>query len=296
MTKRLRPWPVRRLLLAAAAALGLGAAALLPPGAAVAAPAAGNAAVAPATASSTPFAELQMNLCNSGYASCYTGGRSVPEAASLIKSVRPDVVTLNEICSQNVPTQLQPALAAAWPGDHVFSAFYPAYDERTGAPYLCTNGDQYGNAVIGRVPAASWQGVQTWGGVYSTQDSGAESRSYSCAYAVGDYLACTTHLSAASKSVAFAQCQTLMSTVIPSIQSSLGITGSRTVVGGDFNLHYDTSDTYNVQKCVPAGYTRKGDGDVQHVIYSNDATFSSSSKYTLLYTDHPGWLVRLTRP
>ena len=26
----------------------------------------------------------------------------------------------------------------------------------------------------------------------------------------------------------------------------------------------------NVQQCVPNGYTRKGDGDVQHVTFSND--------------------------
>jgi endonuclease/exonuclease/phosphatase family metal-dependent hydrolase len=283
MVKRSRPRRGRRLLLAAV--LALVAAVFVPAG-----PGAGVASAA------TPFAELQMNLCNSGIASCYAGGQSVPEAASLIRSVRPDVVTLNEICSQNVSTQLQPALAQAWPGDHVFSAFYPAYDERTGAPYLCANGDQYGNAVIGRVPAAAWQGVRTWGAVYSTQDSGAESRSYSCAYAVGDYLACATHLSASSKTVALAQCQTLMSTVVPSIQSQVGIAGSRTVVGGDFNLHYNTSDPQNVQKCVPPGYTRKGDGDVQHVVFSNDLTFASSTEYAMFYTDHPAWLVRLNKP
>ena len=44
---------------------------------------------------------LQMNLCNSGWAGCYTG-RSVREAAAVIRAERPDVVTLNEICRDDL--------------------------------------------------------------------------------------------------------------------------------------------------------------------------------------------------
>ena len=44
---------------------------------------------------------LQLNLCNSGIASCYTR-RSVREAADVIRANRPDLVTLNEICRDDV--------------------------------------------------------------------------------------------------------------------------------------------------------------------------------------------------
>ncbi|HEX7306647.1 endonuclease/exonuclease/phosphatase family protein [Lentzea sp.] len=250
---------------------------------------------APASAAGARFWELQLNLCNSGIAGCYQQGRSVAEAADLVRSVRPNVVTLNEICANDLPDRLTPALAAAWPGDQVYSVFTAAVRRDTGTPVKCTNGQDYGNAVLGRVAAGSYQGVRAWRGKYTAQDSGNEQRTYACAYAVGDHLVCTTHLSASSEPVALAQCQSLLFDVVPSIRAAEGITG-RTVVGGDLNLEYDTSDPENAQKCVPPGHVRKGDGDVQHVVFSNDLAFVSTAKYGLRYTDHDGWLVRLTMP
>src|SRR4051812_5360187 len=55
---------------------------------------------APTAAAGVPPAPvrlLQLNLCNSGIAACYTG-RSVAEAATVIRAEAPDLVTLNEIC------------------------------------------------------------------------------------------------------------------------------------------------------------------------------------------------------
>jgi len=249
----------------------------------------------PGASAAERFWTLQLNLCNSGIAGCYEQGRSVTEAAGLIRQVRPNLVTLNEICSGDVPGQLAPALAEAWPGDRIYHFFAPALRRDTGAPVKCTNGQDYGNAVLGRVSAAAYRGVTTWTGKYATQDSGNEQRTYACAYAVGDHLACATHLSASSEPVALAQCRSLLFDVLPGIRSSAGLTG-KTIVGGDFNLEYDTSDPENAQNCVPPGHVRKGDGSVQHVVFTNDNAFVSSSKYGLRYTDHDGWLVRLTKP
>ena len=54
-------------------------------------------------------ASCRMNLCDSGLAGCYTG-RSVGEAAAVIRAVTPDLVTVNEVCRDDLTT-LQQALA-----------------------------------------------------------------------------------------------------------------------------------------------------------------------------------------
>jgi hypothetical protein len=234
---------------------------------------------------------LQLNLCNSGVAGCYEGGQSVPEAYDVITSVRPDVVTLNEICKADVQTSLFPAMAEMYPGHATFWAFAPAYNRATGAPYQCANGDQYGIGLMGHVPAAQWAGVETFSGRYPMQRADSnELRAWVCAEAVGNYYACTTHLASGAGAVALDQCNHLMRSVIPSIWSSEGTLPS--VVGGDFNLKYQGSP--NVQNCVPSGWYRKGDGDVQHVMATTSLTFGSTQKIGLSHTDHPGWLVRTT--
>lgn len=48
------------------------------------------------------FDVLQLNLCNSGLADCYAGGNSIDEGISVINEVAPDVVTLNEICRDDI--------------------------------------------------------------------------------------------------------------------------------------------------------------------------------------------------
>ncbi|SER72210.1 Endonuclease/Exonuclease/phosphatase family protein [Lentzea xinjiangensis] len=268
---------------------------------AVVAPPAEEAAVrggppAPGTAADR-FWELQLNLCNSGVpgVDCYSQGRSIAEAADLIRRVRPDMVTLNEICANDLPDRLTPSMAEAWPGDRVYHVFAPAIRRDTGTPVKCANGQDFGNAVLGRVPAASFRGVNAWSGRYTTQDGGNEQRTFVCAYAVGHHLGCATHLSASSEPVALAQCRALLFDAVPHIRSVEAVSG-KTVVGGDFNLEYDTADPENAQNCVPPGHTRKGDGDVQHVVFSNDLAFAGTTRYGLAHTDHDGFLVRLTKP
>lgn len=249
------------------------------------------------TTAAERFWELQLNLCNSGVPGvrCYSQGRSIIEGADLIRRLRPNLVTLNEICANDLPAHLVPALTQAWPGDAVYHLFVPATRRDTGTPVKCNNGQDYGNAVLGRVPAASYRGVNAWSGRYASQDGGNEQRTFACAYAVGDHLGCATHLSASSEPVALAQCRALLFDVVPNIRSVEGVSG-KTIVGGDFNLEYDTSDPENAQNCVPAGHVRKGDGDVQHVVFSNDNAFVSTAKYGMTHTDHDGFLVRLTKP
>src|SRR5690606_29976807 len=55
------------------------------------------------------FETLQLNLCNSGVASCYAGGRSIGEAISVIANESPSLVTLNEICRSDVVDSIFPA-------------------------------------------------------------------------------------------------------------------------------------------------------------------------------------------
>ncbi|KAF1997732.1 hypothetical protein P154DRAFT_273870 [Amniculicola lignicola CBS 123094] len=242
--------------------------------------------------SSTSFVPLQLNLCNSGYADCYASGDSIPEGGELIYALGPNVVTLNEICSDDVPT-LQNYLGEAWPTDYTYSVFMPAIDKSTAAAYKCKNGFQYGSAVLGRVEASKWKGVEGYGGMYVTQDGSNEQRIFACASAKGDHFACTTHLTASSEPLALTQCKALMEDAVPYLKGISGASG-KTVVGGDLNLEYDTGDAENVQKCVPAGWTRKGDSDVQHILFENGLKFGSSKAYGLSYTDHVGWLVRLS--
>ena len=238
------------------------------------------------------FKELQLNLCNSGFAkACYSNGDSIPEGAELIYVAAPNVVTLNEICSNDI-AELQASLAQAWPTDYTYSVFMPALDKSTKALYKCTNGFLYGSAVLGRVAASSWKGVQGYGGRYTAQDATKEGRIFACAASTGDHFACTTHLSAEPESIALAQCKALMFDAVPYLKRLVAASG-RTIVGGDLNMEYDTSDVENVQKCGPNGYTRKGDGKLQHVIYSNVLKSPSTKKYGLTYTDHDGFLVSL---
>jgi hypothetical protein len=109
---------------------------------------------------------LQLNLCGSGFAGCYTG-RSTAEAAAVIRVERPDVVTLNEVCHGDVSV-LQRALADVVPGGVVTSAFHAALDGATGEAVRCRNGQQYGIGMLSRWPTPS--GSAAGGGIYPVQD------------------------------------------------------------------------------------------------------------------------------
>jgi hypothetical protein len=233
---------------------------------------------------------LQLNLCNSGVAGCYEGGQAVPEARRVIATWGPDVVTVNEVCLPDIRDQLFPEMRREWPGDGIFWAFMPAMRAGQNVPIQCSNGrGEFGNAVIGHVPAANWAGFHATGGIYQAQATNStEMRSWVCAYAVGNYYSCGTHLANTSATVANTQCNDLLRTIVPAFRTAQG--GYRpTVVGGDFNLKYQGSP--DIQGCVPSGWYRKGDGDVQHWFVTSDLTFDHTREIGMSYTDHPGWLV-----
>src|SRR4051794_855229 len=160
---------------------------------------------------------LQMNLCDSGAARCYTG-RSVAEAGEVIRAQSPDVVTVNEVCRDDV-TALGHALAGTGGGGVVVSAFQAAWDRRTGAALTCRNGRPYGIGLVARLaPVPQW--YATVGGIYPVQDPGnAEERAWVClspapgsALPVTAVAVCTTHLASSNPAVARAQCGYLLGT------------------------------------------------------------------------------------
>jgi endonuclease/exonuclease/phosphatase family metal-dependent hydrolase len=235
---------------------------------------------------------LQMNLCDSGLAHCYTG-RSVAEASEVIRAETPDVVTVNEVCRDDVPA-LERALAGAR-GDVVVSAFQAAWDRRTGAAIRCRNGQPYGIALVTRGSGAAG-GYDAVGAAYPVQDAGsAERRAWLCLHprrpATGAaVVVCTTHLASGSAPVARAQCAYLIGTAIPAVRARAGSTP--VVLGGDLNLRSaDATDG----TCLPADDRRADDGHVQHVVATPGLTVGQPRTIAMPATDHPGLLVTLSR-
>ena len=136
---------------------------------------------APGRPTRPPLRVLQLNLCDSGYASCYSG-RAVPAAAAVFRERRPDLVTLNEICSDDVVI-FGAVLDELYPGDTVVRAFRPAYDRRTGSPFLCRNGLPYGIGLLARLPSPH-HSYTVDGGLYPAQDvQDPEERAWVCMHA-----------------------------------------------------------------------------------------------------------------
>jgi hypothetical protein len=214
---------------------------------------------------------LQMNLCNSGWAGCYTG-RSLAEAASVIRARDPDVVTLNEICRGDVNSLVGTL------GARRIAAFQPSIDRRTGEPVRCRDGEPYGIGLLSRPPEAR---TVAGGGIYPTQDpSSPEARAWLCAPASRGGSVCTTHLANANPLIALAQCRHLLTTVVSSLQGPV-------VVAGDFNL-------VDLRTCLPPGYASDSDGSVQFVVAAATTGLREPRLVGMAETtDHPALLVTL---
>jgi hypothetical protein len=240
-----------------------------------------------AAATREPLRVLQMNLCNSGIAGCYTG-RSVGEAAAVIRSDRPRVVTLNEVCRQDVTT-LARALSDVG-GAAVVSAFAAARDRRTGGPFQCVNGQQYGIGLLVRIPSPNHSHVR-YSGVYPRQNpADPEERAWLCLRAGTQFYACTTHLDSKSTAVALAQCRHLLYAAIPAVRVRGGY--EPTVLGGDLNLREGRAP--DLPSCVPTGYVHAGDGGAQQVIATDDFAVGAYRPMSMnATTDHPSLLVTL---
>ncbi|ONI84136.1 hypothetical protein ALI144C_15700 [Actinosynnema sp. ALI-1.44] len=226
---------------------------------------------APAVSATTPTEVkiLQVNICNSGLAGCYTG-KAVAHTVSVITSVKPKVLSVNESCVSDI----EPLHKAMGPS----AVAFVAAQRPDGTPVLCRNGEQYGNIVM---VTGELAGSVTATGLYNTQDTSAERRSWACLPA-GKIGACTTHLSARSGSTALAQCKELMARVVGYPRPA--------VVAGDMNLRYHGWP--DVQDCNPPGFYRKGDGGLQHIFASTNLAFKRGTRIDMDgTTDHPGWMV-----
>jgi hypothetical protein len=290
---------VRMTVLATLVATALGLAAMAPPGVADS-----GSGTAEPQALPVPWTyyTLQLNLCNSGAAPCYdqNQGRSVAEGIGLIEDKRPDLVTLNEVCWNDVHNDLYPVMRDLWPGEYVFAVFFPAYypyDDGVWPPdpKTCRNGYEYGSGIIGRT-FTDIDGDPPSVGRYHDfyperlQNPGAgEWRSWGCVDVADTLWACTTHLDADDELWAMDQCSYLMNEKLPALQAQWGYLPS--IVGGDLNMEYPF-----VQGCVPDNWWRKGDDDVQHIMYTDDFSFVFSERIEMRYTDHPAWLVAAATP
>ena len=246
---------------------------------------------APAAGGSVaPIRVLQLNLCNSGIAACYTG-RSTSEAATVIESQSPDLVTLNEICQGDLTT-LQRSLAEVVPDGRVVTAFRAAQDRRTGDVYRCRNGQPYGIGVVSRWPSVSRSAAGD--GIYPRQDTDdPEERAWLCLGVVtpAAITVCTTHLAYTKLKVARAQCTFLFRTVIAQLRQR--DPAVPVVFGGDLNL--GSSHNADLTSCLPAGSADVDDGGVQHVVATPEYVVTGSERIDLRgATDHQGLLVTLS--
>ena len=232
---------------------------------------------------------LQLNLCNSGLAGCFTG-RAVDRAAAVIRAEEPDVVTLNEVCEGDVPV-LERALADSGPGGATLSAFRAAGDRRTGGAVRCRNGQRYGIGIVARLRADGRTGTpqSTLGGIFPMQDvDQPEQRAWLCLNPGTAFTACTTHLASSSPAVARAQCGYLLRWAVPA--AHLGT--AAVVLGGDLNLRF--GGVPDGESCIPAGSRRVDDDGVQNVV-TTSAFAIAARRFVDMdgTTDHPGLLVDL---
>jgi endonuclease/exonuclease/phosphatase family metal-dependent hydrolase len=229
---------------------------------------------------------LQMNLCASGFAGCYTG-RSVQHAATLIKDHTPEVVAVNEVCRADVAV-LDRAMREATGGGVVRSAFRAVPAGQAGRMSVCRDGQDYGVGLVVRVDRP-YETVEFRGGPYPSQDRNhPEQRVFLCVRVDGRYVACTTHL-AINAGTALAQCAYLLGTAVPSFRAYGSTVGA--LVTGDFNLGYD-----GLAGCTPPGYQSTTDGGLQHMLVTPEFTVLATTRIDMRgTTDHPGLLVTAVR-
>jgi hypothetical protein len=231
------------------------------------------------TSAGTTITVLQLNICHGGMAGCYRGDAVLAKATEVIRSSKPQVLSVNEACAGDVD-RLRPAMGPA-------RALFVAARNLDGTPTLCGDGDQYGNIIM---VADGFAGTTEETGTYTAQyralDGHLELRSWACLPAA-ELSACTTHLSSDNAPTALAQCQDLMSRAAGYPRPA--------VILGDFNLKDQGSPS--MRECDPPGFSRRGDGSVQHIYASDDLSFTQTTAIDMTgTTDHPGWLATLSNP
>jgi endonuclease/exonuclease/phosphatase family metal-dependent hydrolase len=213
-------------------------------------------------------------------ARCYRGDVVLDKAIEVITSSKPHVLSVNEACADDID-RLRPAMGPA-------RALFVAARNLDGTPTLCRDSTQhYGNIImVVDELAGTTEETGTYDAQYRAADGNLELRSWACLPA-GELSACTTHLSADSDPTALAQCQDLM-------RRAAGYPRPA-IVAGDFNLNEQGSP--RIQDCDPPGFSRRGDGSVQHLYASDDLSFVQATNIDMTgTTDHPGLLATLTSP
>ena len=235
---------------------------------------------------------LQMNLCNSGRAQCYSGGRAVSMASALIHEHQPEMVSLNEVCRDDLRV-LEHAVSATFPAAAVASAFTSAKDRQTQAPVRCQNGQEFGDGVLVVVSPPD-AGSRSYSGVYPVQDpEDSEERVWVCIDLATLFSACTTHTTSTSPATALDQCRYLLGSAVPMISRRDG--GGPVILGADLNLAARGSPS--PQSCLPSGYQRTDDNGLQDVVVSRGARVPGHSVIDMKgTTDHPGLLVDVVLP
>jgi hypothetical protein len=231
----------------------------------------------------TSFVVLQMNLCNSGMAvgSCYSFGRAVDEAVAQIHRHPPDLVTLQEVCRDDLYAgngwgPLARAMADLYGSGHIAVDFVAAWNRDTTDWYRCVNGQRFGVAVMHHDNGRDFDN-----GWYSSQDTSDEMRAWTCMTVVkGRLTGCTTHLSTDSD-VAMRQCRELMSVL------STRATTAEVIISGDFNLVSAPGKPFDVQRCVSSGFDRRGDSAVQQVFFTRNIQWVRGAHEAMRWTDHP---------
>jgi endonuclease/exonuclease/phosphatase family metal-dependent hydrolase len=232
-------------------------------------------AVRPASGSST-FTLLQMNLCLSGLAGCY-GKTAYPavldEAVTRIRRARPDAVTVNEACRNDV------AAIARRTGYHLrFSRVI-----YLGTPLRCVRPGgrgRFGDAVLTQAA------VERVGNRDFKRQSGIERRRWLCVTTAGGIDVCTAHLNTrASDEVRGNDGQCAELGAILARRAAV-----RTVVfGGDVNRR---------DSCAPDGLWTRGDRaahqapGLQHAYGSAALRSPSAEVVPATHTDHDFLLVR----
>ncbi len=227
----------------------------------------------------TTFVVLQMNLCNSGAAKakCYAFGKAVDEAVGKIRRYPPELVTLQEICYDDLYARtgwgkLAQAMADRYGNGHVAVDFAPALNRDTDDWYRCVNGAPFGLAVMHHYP-----GGEAHHGWYASQDSSEEIRAWLCTTVIpGRLTGCTTHLST-DPPVAVRQCHELMSIlaapwVLPQV-----------IVTGDVNLR----SAPGRPDCTLANFQVRSDNDLQRVFFTSNIGWIGGRSENMRWTDHP---------
>jgi hypothetical protein len=219
-----------------------------------------GASAAPASAAEfTPV--IHLNACDRALR---CPAQASPNIVQVVQNRRPEVLTLNEICSVTV------AEVARKTG-------YKRMFIQAGSKSTCRKGrGLYGNAILA-APHRTLTPIGIW--KYTRQWPGAEQRKLACADSSGA-LVCTTHLDFHQKSQVQVfqakQMRRILNTLLPSHPSAF--------LGADLNMDPPRAQAF----AVPAAMARFGDGRVMHILYSKAFTGVRGEVFATGWTDHPG--------